>query len=184
MRALKKMFNVIQIGCALKCSFCATGAVGFKRQLSLDEIVDQILYFQQLPNRPVDTVSFMGMGEALMNPRVFQALDMLTHSDYFHLSPRRLSVSTVGIIPGIERLMKEYPNVNLAFSLHSPFDEQRNVLVPTNKIHPLSEVMQILEQVCVLSFYSGILCQHALTCRRKLFIAYLVLVRFTYKSKV
>ena len=175
-----------QVGCALKCNFCATGAVGFKRQLTCDEIVDQVLFFQQVaqfPNRrplgmddrtttttvdlsnvrSVDTISFMGMGEALQNPQVFRALDLLTAKDGFAMAPRRISVSTVGIIPGIVRLTERFPQVNLAFSLHSPFQEQRNVLVPANKIFPLPEIVKALEQ-------------HALKTRRKVLLAYLVLV--------
>ncbi|PRP76698.1 chloramphenicol/florfenicol resistance protein [Planoprotostelium fungivorum] len=143
-----------QVGCALKCNFCATGAVGFKRQLTPDEITDQILYFQQ-----------NGMGEALQNPKVFDALGILTDVDLFSMPHRKLSVSTVGIIPGIERLSRDYPQVNLAFSLHSPFQEQRNILVPTNKIYPLPDVMRALER-------------HTENTHRKIFMAYLVLDGF------
>lgn len=149
-----------QVGCALKCNFCATGAVGLKRQLTADEIVDQVLHVQKTD--PLNTISFMGMGEALQNPRVFDALHTLKHPQLMGISPRRISVSTVGIIPGIQRLTREFPEVNLAFSLHSPFEEQRDLLVPANKTHPLPEVLKVLEQ-------------HALTTRRKIFIAYLVL---------
>lgn len=148
-----------QVGCALKCSFCATGAAGFKRQLTVDEITDQVLYFIKQGQR-VQSISFMGMGEALMNPRVFDALYVLT--EQMQYSPRRLNVSTVGILPGITRLTKEFPKVNLAFSLHSPFVEQRSKLVPTNRWYPLDDVWLALEA-------------HALTTRRKVFIAYLVL---------
>eukprot|EP00158_Paraphelidium_tribonemae_P009983 Partr_v1_DN29021_c0_g1_i2_m58798 putative Radical SAM len=150
-----------QVGCALKCNFCATGAVGFKRQLSTDEIVDQVLYYRQ-NNHPVDTISAMGMGESLQNPRLFDALDILTDKHLCGFSPTRISVSTVGIIPGIERLTLEYPKVNLAFSLHSPFNDQRNVLVPANRFYPLVDILHVLKR-------------HAEVTRKKIFVAYLVL---------
>lgn len=150
-----------QAGCALGCVFCSTGAIGFKRHLSSDEIVDQILYFQQQGHH-IKSISFMGMGEALLNPNTFEALRMLTDKNLFNLSPRRLSVSTVGIIPGIKRLTDEFPQVNLAFSLHSPFSEQRNVLVPLNKTYPLDQIMPVLDE-------------HIQRTHRKIFIAYLIL---------
>jgi len=153
-----------QVGCALKCSFCSTGAIGFKRQLTPDEITDQVLYFLQ-QGRKVDSISFMGMGEPLMNPKVFEAIEMLTDPNLFNIAQRKLSVSTVGIIPGIERLTKEFPQVNLAFSLHSPFPEQRDELVPANKNYPLNSILPVLEK-------------HALMTNRKIFFAYLVLDGF------
>ncbi len=103
------------------------------------------------------------MGEPLLNPRVFDAFSLLTDKKLFNMSQRRLSVSTVGIIPGIERLTREYPEINLAFSLHSPFPEQRDILVPSNKNYPLHNVMEVLDT-------------HAKRTRRKIFLAYLVLV--------
>lgn len=151
-----------QVGCALKCSFCATGAVGFKRQLTADEIVDQVLVVKAM-GKKVDTISFMGMGEAFQNPRTFDALRILTHPDFMGMSQRKISVSTVGIIPGIVRLYKEFPNVNLAVSLHSPFSDQRTLLVPNNRIYPLSELIMVLGQ-------------HARIANRKIMLAYLVLV--------
>jgi len=153
-----------QAGCALGCVFCSTGAIGFKRHLSTDEIVDQVLFFQQQGHH-IKSISFMGMGEALLNPNTFEALRMLTDKNLFGLSPRRLSVSTVGIIPGIKRLTEEYPQVNLAFSLHSPFPEQRNTLVPLNKTYPLDQIMPVLDE-------------HIQRTHRKIFIAYLVLNQY------
>ena len=150
-----------QVGCALKCSFCSTGAVGFKRQLSTDEITDQILHFTKA-GKSVNTISFMGMGEALQNPRVFDALSVLTSKDLMGLSPRRINVSTVGVIPGIERLTRDFPNVNLAFSLHSPFVDERSELVPANRTYPLPEILRVLDQ-------------HAKQTRRKIILAYLLL---------
>eukprot|EP00375_Theileria_parva_P001759 XP_764434.1 hypothetical protein [Theileria parva strain Muguga] len=118
-----------QVGCSFACSFCATGKIGLKRNLTMDEITDQVLYFQQLGHK-IDSISFMGMGEPLSNPNVFRAISVLTDKRYFGLSPRRINVSTVGILPGIKKLNKEFPYVNLAYSLHSPFTEERNEMVP------------------------------------------------------
>ncbi len=161
-----------QVGCSLKCAFCATGAAGFKRQLTVDEIVDQYLYFSKGNTKSAkefstsaSTISFMGMGEALLNPRLFDALSLLTHKDFFNISDRKISVSTVGIIPGIVRLTKEFPSINLAFSLHTPFNEQRNILVPNNKLYPLEENLKVLAE-------------HVRITRRKLVLAYLLLPSF------
>jgi 23S rRNA (adenine-C8)-methyltransferase len=150
-----------QAGCALGCVFCSTGAIGFKRNLTADEIVDQVLYFQQQGHH-IKSISFMGMGEALLNPSTFEALRLLTDKNYFNLGQRRLSVSTVGIIPGIERLSIQFPQVNLAFSLHSPFDDQRSALVPLNKTYPLDQIMPVLDD-------------HIRRTHRKVFVAYLIL---------
>eukprot|EP00933_Yihiella_yeosuensis_P014697 TRINITY_DN13066_c0_g7_i1.p1 TRINITY_DN13066_c0_g7~~TRINITY_DN13066_c0_g7_i1.p1 ORF type:complete len:400 (+),score=66.01 TRINITY_DN13066_c0_g7_i1:38-1201(+) len=134
-----------QVGCAFKCAFCATGKVGLKRQLDADEISDQVLKFLQL-GQHVDGVSFMGMGEPLGNPKLFDALQILTAPELYRMSARRLNVSTVGVIPGILKLTEEFPQVNLAFSLHSPFTEERNRLVPLNRMFPMAEVFDVLDQ--------------------------------------
>lgn len=134
-----------QVGCAFQCAFCATGKIGLKRQLDADEIADQVLYFLQRGHK-VDSVSFMGMGEPLGNPRVFDALRIITSRDLMGFSTRRMNVSTVGVIPGILKLTEEFPQVNLAFSLHSPFTEERNRLVPLNRMFPMAEVFDVLDR--------------------------------------
>ncbi|CAJ1347201.1 unnamed protein product [Effrenium voratum] len=134
-----------QVGCAFQCAFCATGKVGLKRQMDADEISDQVLKFLQKGHK-VDSVSFMGMGEPLGNPKVFDALRILTAPDLFGMSSRRLNISTVGVIPGIIKLTEEFPQVNLAFSLHSPFTDERNKLVPLNRMFPMAEVFDVLDQ--------------------------------------
>jgi 23S rRNA (adenine-C8)-methyltransferase len=110
-----------QVGCAMKCSFCATGAIGFKRQMTPIEMTDQVLYFLKVnyilsPNSKdglnVDSVSFMGMGEPLMNPKIFDAIKILNDPEIFSISQRKLSVSTVGIIPAMRKLLTEYPQVD------------------------------------------------------------------------
>jgi len=112
-----------QCGCGFGCGFCATGSAGFKRNLTADEITDQLLYFYFNDHR-LNSISFMGMGEALANPELFDAVKILTDQSLFGLSQRRITISTIGIIPGIQRLTKEFPQVNLAFSLHSLFESQ------------------------------------------------------------
>nr|CEL66407.1 TPA: Ribosomal RNA large subunit methyltransferase Cfr [Neospora caninum Liverpool] len=117
-----------QAGCAFNCSFCSVGKSGFLRQLSADEITDQVLFFLRQGIK-IDSVSLMGMGEPLANPKVFDALRILTDPLLFNFSARKLAVSTLGVLPGIKKLTEEHPQVNLAFSLHSPFPEERNLLV-------------------------------------------------------
>jgi len=133
-----------QSGCALGCKFCATGAVGFKKNLSADEITDQVLYFLQ-QSKVVNNVSFMGMGEPFANPNLFDALKILTDKDKLGYGQRHISISTVGIVPGIQRLQKEFPGVSLAFSLHSPFPKQRLQLMPITKTYPIDTVMKALK---------------------------------------
>ena len=241
-----------QIGCAFKCAFCATGSIGFKQQLSADQIVDQILFFQrhhrrdfdrkweerrrkelleqettislvggggagaaggppgtgvdagaptrsssgsgilrltnnlrlssggetELPDdelsasfeasaavalkvrtkdlpKPdsIDSVSIMGMGEALANPKIFDALEVMTDPLLLGFSQRRINVSTVGVIPGIAKLLDKFPQCNLAFSLHSPFPEERDRLVPLNRMYPFQEVRGHDVRVLVGSFH-------------------------------
>mmetsp|Transcript_51000 Transcript_51000/g.119259 ORF Transcript_51000/g.119259 Transcript_51000/m.119259 type:complete len:364 (+) Transcript_51000:109-1200(+) len=134
-----------QVGCAFQCSFCATGKIGLKRQLDADEISDQVLHFLQRGQK-IDGVSFMGMGEPLANPKIFDALEILTNPEFLAFSRRRMNVSTVGVIPGLLKLQETYPQVNVAFSLHSPFTDERNRLVPLNKMYPMEKVFEVLDQ--------------------------------------
>ena len=136
-----------QVGCALDCAFCATGAQGFNRNLTSAEIVAQVWYAnQQLPRRSngepaVTNVVFMGMGEPLANYRkVVDALDILLSDYAYGLSRRRVTVSTSGIVPHIDKLGDEC-NVALAVSLHAPNDELRDELVPVNKLHPIETLL-------------------------------------------
>ena len=134
-----------QVGCPLNCHFCATGKIGFKRNLSADEITDQVLYFQ-LNNVDIKSVSFMGMGEPLLNPNVFTAISDLTDPELFNFSQRRINVSTVGIVPELEKLIEDFPQINISFSLHSPFQEQREQLMPISKKYPTEKVMEVLDK--------------------------------------
>jgi 23S rRNA (adenine-C8)-methyltransferase len=133
-----------QCGCGFGCCFCATGAIGLKRNLTTDEITDQLLYFL-LNGHVLNSVSFMGMGDALANPHIFDALAILTDPHLFGLSQRRITISTIGILPGINKLTQDFPQVNLAFSLHSPFNAQRSELMPINDRFPLHDVLEALD---------------------------------------
>jgi 23S rRNA (adenine2503-C2)-methyltransferase len=136
-----------QVGCALDCAFCATGAQGFNRNLTSAEIVGQVFVANsELPQREngdpaVTNVVFMGMGEPLANYRnVIPALELLISDWAYGLSRRRVTVSTSGIVPHIDKLASEC-NVSLAVSLHAPNDELRNKIVPINKLHPIEELL-------------------------------------------
>jgi 23S rRNA (adenine2503-C2)-methyltransferase len=129
-----------QAGCAMACQFCATGQAGFQRQLSSGEIVEQVAVAMRAARpRRLSNVVFMGMGEPLANyDRVWAAVLRL-HGE-MGLSARHLTLSTVGIVPGIRRLAAESLPVNLAVSLHAANDELRNGLVPINRRYPLADL--------------------------------------------
>ncbi|OGC52436.1 hypothetical protein A3B64_00035 [candidate division WWE3 bacterium RIFCSPLOWO2_01_FULL_37_24] len=147
-----------QSGCVLACKFCATGAIGFKKNLTADEIADQVLYFKQ-KKLPAGSVSFMGMGEPFANPNLWEAIKILTDKDKIGISRHKISVSTVGLVPGIERLTKEFPQINLAFSLHTPFSDQRAELMPITKAYSIETVMESVKK-------------YVLATNNKVFIAY------------
>lgn len=135
-----------QAGCAMACSFCATGQMGFSRHLSVGEIVEQVAVARRaaLPDR-VTNIVFMGMGEPLANyDRVWQSV-MRMHAD-MGISARHLTISTVGVVPGIRRLSTEKLPVNLAVSLHAANDELRDSLVPLNRTYPLQVLIEACEQ--------------------------------------
>ncbi|MCX7821825.1 MAG: 23S rRNA (adenine(2503)-C(2))-methyltransferase RlmN [Syntrophobacterales bacterium] len=131
-----------QVGCPLKCSFCYTGSLGFKRNLKAGEIVDQYVQVQQLSKNRITNVVFMGMGEPLLNEaELFRALEILLEPRGINLSHRRITLSTVGIIPAMDRLGKHYP-VNLAVSLHAPRDDLRSDLMPINRTYSLEPLIE------------------------------------------
>lgn len=136
-----------QVGCALECSFCSTAQQGFNRNLSSAEIVGQLRaayqYFgaRHRDERIVTNVVLMGMGEPLLNfDNVVAAMNIMTDDDAYGLSKRRVTLSTSGVVPAMDRLA-EVSDVSLAVSLHAPNDELRNELVPLNKKYPISELM-------------------------------------------
>ncbi len=136
-----------QVGCALDCAFCATGAQGFNRNLTSAEIIGQVWQANsELPRREngapaVTNVVFMGMGEPLANYRnVIPVLKLLVSDLACGLSRRRVTISTSGIVPHIDKLGDEC-NVALAVSLHAPNDTLRNEIVPINKLHPIASLL-------------------------------------------
>jgi 23S rRNA (adenine2503-C2)-methyltransferase len=135
-----------QVGCPLACSFCATGALGFARNLSSAEIVDQVCRMRELlpAQRRITNVVFMGMGEPLLNHRaLLRAIRLLVHPKAFGLAPRRITVSTVGVLPRIAEVVDVAP-VNLAVSLHATTDAVRDRLVPLNRSYPLAALLDTL----------------------------------------
>ena len=147
-----------QSGCPLTCTFCATGRMKFGRNLTASEILDQVLHFRRI--EPVDHLVFMGMGEPLMNvDNVLAAAARLPDVGITH---RRTGVSTVGWVPGIERLTEADMPLRLALSLHAPDDELRSRIMPVNDRHPIAEVLAACEA-------------HYERRRRQIFIEYVML---------
>jgi 23S rRNA (adenine2503-C2)-methyltransferase len=141
-----------QVGCPLDCTFCATGKMGFKRNLSAGEIIDQVVFFRRIEKAkgplpesggPPRNLVFMGMGEPLLNyAPVVQAIRVLSEEGGPAISQRRMTVSTAGIVPGIRKLAGEGLKVKLAVSLNAPTDELRDRIMPINRKYPLAEVMK------------------------------------------
>ncbi|MGA9854706.1 MAG: 23S rRNA (adenine(2503)-C(2))-methyltransferase RlmN [Gammaproteobacteria bacterium] len=136
-----------QVGCAMDCSFCATGKQGFNRNLTAAEIVAQVWVANQRlgaihgVERAITNIVFMGMGEPLANYKhVLIALHIFLDDFGYGLSKRRVTVSTSGLVPNLNKLAGEC-DVALAISLHAPNDALRDVLVPINKVHPIAELM-------------------------------------------
>ena len=136
-----------QVGCALDCSFCSTARQGFSRNLSTADILSQVwlatrlLHEEHRPGRNISNVVLMGMGEPLLNfENVVKAIDVLLDDFAYGLSKRRVTVSTAGVIPAMDRLSERH-DVQLAISLHAVRDELRDELVPINKKYPLRELI-------------------------------------------
>jgi 23S rRNA (adenine2503-C2)-methyltransferase len=147
-----------QSGCPLTCTFCATGAMRFGRNLTAGEILDQALHFRRMC--AVSNAIFMGMGEPLMNlDAVLAACGRLPH---LGVTSRRTAVSTVGWIPGIERLTREPAPLRLALSLHAPEDALRSQIMPVNERYPLGDVLDACRR-------------HYERKRRRVFVEYVML---------
>ncbi len=137
-----------QVGCAMGCTFCLTAQMGFRRNLTPGEIIGQVIRAKEVLERegltkrkPLRNLVFMGMGEPLANyDSVLKALKNLLHPKGFNFSSRRVTVSTVGLVPQILRLGQDIL-VRLAISLHAPDDETRNLLIPINKRYPIRELL-------------------------------------------
>jgi 23S rRNA (adenine2503-C2)-methyltransferase len=139
-----------QSGCPVGCAFCATGQMGFHRSLSAGEITAQVLYLARLLREEgsvLTNVVLMGMGEPFLNyDAVWGSIGSLTAADGFGLGARRLTVSTVGIIPGMRRFTAEHSQINLAISLHAADDRLRNRLIPANRAYPLAELFAACDE--------------------------------------
>ncbi len=134
----------VQVGCKMGCLFCMTGKQGFNGNLSPGEILGQ---YRNLPERgSLTNIVYMGMGEPLDNvENVLASLEILCSSYGYAMSPARITVSTVGLIPGMKRFL-EQSQCHLAVSLHSPFEEERRKLMPVEHVYPLAEVLALLRQ--------------------------------------
>jgi 23S rRNA (adenine2503-C2)-methyltransferase len=137
-----------QLGCGLGCTFCETGRLGFIRNLTQEEIVGQLIgvndYLAEHSDKLVTNIVFMGMGEALSNFDNFRSsLAIIMDNDCFNIGGRRITVSTAGVVPSIERLMAENLNVGLAISLNTFSNGQRSSIMPINKKYPIESLVEI-----------------------------------------
>ena len=156
-----------QVGCALDCSFCATGKMGLVRHLTVEEICDQVLfwlqYIQKMGLEKLNNIVYMGMGEPFHNSKVvFESLSELINPDLFGFASRSISVSTSGLIPEIEKFVQKFPQVNLAVSLHSAIDEKRSELMPINRRYDLKALHKVLEKTTLKN-------------KRKIFVEYVLI---------
>lgn len=143
-----------QVGCAMKCSFCFTGTQGLKRHLKTEEIIGQFIMADRWlsEHRPEDqqlkNIVFMGQGEPLHNfDAVKKSCEIFLDQHGTSIGVQKITVSTAGYLPGLQRWNDEMPGVNLALSLHSPFSEKRNELIPINQRYPLEEVLAYIDQI-------------------------------------
>ena len=134
-----------QSGCGIGCSFCATGQMGFRRNLSSGEIVAQVLYYARIldeDDERVTNIVMMGMGEPFQNYRnLMEALDRLNNPDAMNLGARRITISTVGLVPKIKQFADENTQYNLAISLHTADDTLRSKLIPINNRYPVDDLL-------------------------------------------
>ena len=136
-----------QAGCAMECVFCATGQMGLSRNLSSGEIVEQVLFFMRLlkeRGEKVTNIVFMGMGEPFHNyDAVMSCIKLLNHPEGLNIGSRRITISSVGIIPAIEKFAKEKGQVNLAISLHAIDNDLRSSILPINIKYPIDELIKV-----------------------------------------
>jgi 23S rRNA (adenine2503-C2)-methyltransferase len=142
-----------QVGCAMKCSFCYTGTQGLLRNLKCNEIIGQYIVAKQFLQREISAtemipnIVFMGQGEPLHNfEEVKLALNIMLDPEGLALGPRQITLSTAGYLPGIKKF-NTLPNINLALSLHSPFNEIRKTLIPITGQYPLENIFEMLDEV-------------------------------------
>ena len=135
-----------QVGCPMNCAFCATGQMGFTRNLSAGEIVAQILFFARLlksEDLKLTNIVVMGMGEPFHNyDAVMKAIDIINDPDGMNFGERRVTISTVGLIPRIEQFTAAKRQINLAVSLHAPSNAVRDKIIPANKKYPIDQLLE------------------------------------------
>jgi len=143
-----------QVGCAMNCSFCHTGLQGFSRQLSTEEIVGQFLGARTWleENRPeqgwISNIVYMGQGEPLHNFEAVRGSAQIFISQHgLSVADHKVTISTSGYAPGLKRWKSEMPDVNIALSLHSPFNEKRDQIIPINKRYPLEEILPLVDAI-------------------------------------
>jgi len=135
-----------QVGCAFGCRFCLTGIIGWKRNLTVSEILNQIVAVRKtLPEKTyITNIVLMGMGEPLANyDNTLKAIHLMHHPDAFKFSSRRITLSTVGLLPALEQLMKEKILFGLAISLNASNEETRSQLMPVNRRYPLKKILEM-----------------------------------------
>ena len=136
-----------QIGCAMGCEFCQTAKSGFTRNLETGEILDQICQTRRISGLMNNNIVFMGMGEPFLNyDNVLRAADIMNYSFGFHISARKITLSTCGIITGIERFIDERRPYNLAISINDTESEKRKKNMPVEKKYPIAEIAKMLEK--------------------------------------
>jgi len=140
-----------QLGCNLGCVFCETGKIGFIRNLRQDEILGQLIGINDFLNsrndKSITNIVFMGMGEALSNFDAFiSSLSIIMHKDAFNIGARRITVSTAGVVPSIERLMEQNLTIGLAISLNTYSDALRSAIMPINKKYPIASLIAIAKK--------------------------------------
>ena len=133
----------------MACVFCATGKLGFTRNLSGHEIVEQVMIARRTlasEGKVLRNIVFMGMGEPMLNwPGMEIALGVMTDQKKINISSRRITVSTCGIVPAIRKMAEKFPQVSLAISLHAPNDEARAKIMPVNMRYPIKELMSSID---------------------------------------
>ena len=136
-----------QVGCSVDCDFCATGKMGFKKNLNAGEIVDQIILVQSQINTPITNIVFMGMGEPFLNyQNVLKAADLISHQNGLNFSYKRITISTSGILPKIKTFINDKIKYNLAVSLNATLDSVRDKLMPINKKWPIQSLVDIASE--------------------------------------
>lgn len=146
-RARRTICVSSQLGCGLGCTFCATASMGLVRNLTHEEVIGQLVtandYLVHTKDKLVTHVVFMGMGEALANFDVFSSVcRVITNPEGMRLAAKRITVSTAGVVPSIDRLTREGPPVNLAISLNEYNDERRSAIMPVNRNYPLGPLLE------------------------------------------